>query len=192
MSEIDRVERDRFAVPPPERIEKKKEREKGDRGGGEGKEAMMLILALLIRWRDFLKPFVEKRVQAEPRFLQEAAPLLHELRGLLLDLERKDKSHDPHFISQLSHVWKKLCTVRELPNGNSPLELRLLKVLALIENYPEGEEFTLGFYLRAVGGDVWHPFPLMEMLARLHKENSLLPAWHVGLSELLISSIPVE
>jgi hypothetical protein len=193
LRDIDRIEREKYAIPPPDRAGKGKrlpdEEKPPERNDDEN---LRLILLLLIRWKDFLSPFIRKRRDpSSHRFLQEAAPLLHELRSLLLELEHKDLSHDPAFLSHLSRIWNKLCQVNVLPGSATPHEERLLNILSSIEKYPKGEQFNLGFYLHTVVGEIWHPFPLMDMLSQLHHEaqadkmNSSLTKWHQALTALL-------
>lgn len=83
-------------------------------------------------------------------------------------LEKEDLSEDIQFLNQLSKIWQAL------------LEMSLKKdevktLVQKIQNYPEHEKHTLGYYLSEYAGQKWIPFPYMDLIQKIHSEHQKNP-----------------
>lgn len=120
---------------------------------------------------------------------------LERLKLLFLQLAEKDVSENVHFASTLSDTWSSLTdhsdAIEEgsMVSGIDPQKVRTLS--KTIGKFPEGEEHTLGYYLKEHAGKDWLPFPYMELLKKLHRLHAVEPThsplqqWIEMLEEIL-------
>ena len=106
-------------------------------------------------------------------------------------MKREDRSQDALFLKRLSNLWQTALEHSiELQTKN--LKAQQLKAFIKdIENYPENEGHTFGYYLDEYAGQKWLPFPYMELIQSLHHqyeidpESSLLSRWTRMIEEIL-------
>ena len=134
------------------------------------------ILATLVSYfKKIISSFAFKPKHQAPLFDQyNPSDTVSAFKALFLLLSKEDQSHNPDFALQLSTLWHNLledCLSSSSSFKDSPDTLLKLKFLiSQIQNYPLGEDHTLGYYLSEYAGKEWIPFPFMELLQQLHEE----------------------
>lgn len=116
---------------------------------------------------------------------------LYALLRVLQILEKEDRSQDSEFLSDFSFLWEKIhedaLVLRKKTTAYSAFRKWILK----IDSYPEGAEYSLGYYLSRQAGGKWFPFPYMELVQKLHRQHqknptsSFLVQWTLALEALI-------
>ena len=83
-------------------------------------------------------------------------------------LKREDHSQDPHFLNQLSMLWRATLEDAARLKKNSPSAALFAKLIEELHNYPPAQEHALGYYLQESAGLKWLPFPYMELVFQIH------------------------
>lgn len=170
---------DPFRVDRIGEDEKKRRPAQGD-GGGEKppkKGLAAYLLNLLKKTLDFLIESASEKPSDAP-FLA--------LKQAFDVLKKEDRSEDVQFLKDLSLTWQMI--LEASLSFDSPILKTLLKK---IQNYPEWQEHTFGYYLIEYAGQKWIPFPYMELIEKLHEEHmknpsgSALSEWTALIDELL-------
>jgi hypothetical protein len=145
------------------------------------------ILHFLILQR-ILPLFPKDSTENELLLLREH---LKKFSSVLLELKRKDLSQDPSFLLDLSHEWNRfLDSFSPLHLSKTPQEKELQKFFSEIQEYPQGERYSLGYYLSEAAGEKWIPFPFINLLHLLYEEhqknpqNSQLRRWETSLQNI--------
>lgn len=122
---------------------------------------------------------------------------LQALRKMLRFLVEVDESYNPEFILQISIVWNHVIdnySFLKIVDIHKAVNITLLhSLIENFENYPEGSDFSLAYYMMHFPGKRWHPFPLMEIFRHLHEEakndlnSSTLHKWVTLLDEIIPS-----
>jgi len=125
----------------------------------------------------------------------EDTPIFKELQTIkssLESLKEKDLSKEADFLNFFAYLWLKL--FNDYKNYHITNEKTISDIKELIKNiysYPEGSEFSLGYYISELAGMKWIPFPYIELLKNLHLEykkdpiNSHLQKWIDLLNSIL-------
>lgn len=85
-------------------------------------------------------------------------------------LGKEDRSQDVPFINQLSKVWHQTLEASLKFKRSDPFSLSFRNFIKKIQNFPEKEEHTFGYYLTEYTGGKWLPFPYMDLIASLHAQ----------------------
>jgi len=123
---------------------------------------------------------------------------LSAFKKALVQLTIEDASRDPNYAQHLSQAWHQLFDsvnlVEFLERKKSDVLTQLKTLIATFENYPTGQEHSLGYYMTEFAGKEWLPFPFMEQLHRLyedhltHKKESQLSHW-ISAIDLILSNL---
>lgn len=115
-------------------------------------------------------------LKSKPKFAID----VEEFISLLEKLQKDDVSHDIPYIQLLTNNWFKLLDHqhRLLSKGIQGNTLdKINTLIALVDQYPEGEEKSVHYYLSHFAGKDWFPFPFMETLQKLHESPITLAEW---------------
>ena len=120
---------------------------------------------------------------------------LESIRDLLQSLSHNDQSHNPEFLYNLSELWHGLLSdfgnVDISSKDNLSIAHKISALSTDILNFPPEEDHSLGYYLTEHAGREWIPFPLMDLLQDLHRENqkdpenSKLNFWIAALNNII-------
>jgi hypothetical protein len=121
---------------------------------------------------------------------------LHLLKGSFESLKWEERSQDVEFLNGLSEIWHRALEDRMRFKQSAAFSAAFRAFVKKIQNYPEGQEHTLGFYLTEYTGEKWLPFPYMELIQRIHEEYQSDPAasalsfWILELEQLIAALNP--
>lgn len=147
--------------------------------------AASLFLLLQTAW-NFLSGSIQKGLRGASAASARDTLLL--LKAALETMMQEDRSQDSQFLKQISGLWLQLLE-ESLSLNSKPLK-RFIKD---VENHPDDEEHTFGYYLEEFAGQTWLPFPYMELIHNLHHHHeldpssSLLTRWTRMIEEILNS-----
>ncbi|MCX6989814.1 MAG: hypothetical protein NTX49_01925 [Chlamydiae bacterium] len=120
---------------------------------------------------------------------------LESIRDLLQSLCHNDESHNAEFLYNLSELWHGLLSdfgnVDISSKDNLSIAHKISALTTDILNFPPEEDHSLGYYLTEHAGREWIPFPLMDLLQDLHRENqkdpenSKLNFWIAALNNII-------
>lgn len=91
-------------------------------------------------------------------------------------LKTDDKSQDSAFLNRLSHFWHQMLEDTLRFRRQTPLSVLMRTFIKELQNYPQFQEHSLGYYLTEYAGQTWLPFPYMEMIHRLHSQHLKNPS----------------
>lgn len=139
-----------------------------------------------------------RKISFTPREKEiENTPIKKELTTIKASLEAlktKNLSQDSEFLNYFAFIWLKfLKDFNYFLIKDKDTENKLRALISDLHDYPEGSEFSLGYYLSEIAGYKWIPFPYMEILMNLHKEyqekheNSHLQKWINSFDEIIKS-----
>ena len=143
-----------------------------------------------------IKEFFEGLDSKVPKKLQKESVLkdLKRIKKCFQTLMEEDKSQDVNFLSHLANVWLKFIDdYYVIKIHNKEFFQKIHSFVNEVSHFPEGAEYSLGYYLSEFAGFKWIPFPYMEILKNLHEqyvddsEGSILKKW-----SLLIENIAKE
>jgi hypothetical protein len=160
-------------------IEQAKEQNQGAETVKNPSSKLFYFATALFSLRKFIGEFTEKsRMRSVALNKQQALEDLLAFKTILEELGKEDTSHDPEFTKKLSLLWQSLYA--HCDNSSSDiLTSQITSFAHKIDNYPPGEDHTLGYYLSEHAGQDWIPFPFMNLLADLHGEfHASLPGSH--------------
>jgi len=100
---------------------------------------------------------------------------LYELKEAFEAMKEEDKSQDVQFLNHLSTIWHHTLEHSLLFKRTDPFSEAFRIFLKKIQNYPEGQDHTLGYYLTEHTKGQWLPFPYMELIQELHEEHQRNP-----------------
>ena len=118
---------------------------------------------------------------------------LTEMRDLFERIKMEDHSQDASFLQNLSQLWMRLLEDAMQFSRRSIFAVQMQALIESIQEYPEGQEHSLGYYLTEYAGQKWLPFPYMEIIRGLwadYQENleaSRLSQWCRDLDEMINS-----
>lgn len=201
---VDRIDRPRDEGMYVSRIEgDKKEKEKFKQIPPEEKELMIAtFFSYLKKIFDAFSP--SKKLAGKVVDQRKIIEHLQKLKELLNKLGIKDLSNSSDFALELSETWSYLIedfdTIAIIERGNLSKVSYFREMIDTIKNYPPDSEHCLGYYLLMQTGKDWLPFPFIEMLERLHKENvetpstSTLSTWCALIDKVIegLSSLPFK
>ena len=116
---------------------------------------------------------------------------LMQLRDAFELMKGEDRSQDIAFLNRLSKIWHNALEHSLKFRRTNALSIAFRSFVQKIQNYPEGQEHTLGYYLTEYTGEKWLPFPYMELIQRIHEDHvkepneSALSQWIQELDELI-------
>lgn len=176
LDEINRPRDEGVIVP---RIESEK---KGKESFARLPEEVKKVLnaAILIYIKSLLDTYqLVSKSEAQKDQQDQISDLLQAFKNLLNLLGSKDQSKHPEVAQRLSELWHKITddfnVIKFLERSFPEIFLKLKKFIVSLDQYPEGQEHTFGFYLKEHVGQDWLPFPYMEILSNLHKEHQRKP-----------------
>ena len=110
---------------------------------------------------------------------QSPPPLENDFKELkkLLDLLRKEEP-GADYLANLSSVWKRIHQKSQTKQMHD--------FLSSIADFPEKEDYPLGYYLFKEAGKDWTPYPAIEILRMLHEEpeHKTLINWIIDLKKI--------
>lgn len=119
------------------------------------------------------------------------------LKAIFETLKMEDRSQDTALLEKLSQIWRHLledCLHLEAELANSLMK----KLVKKIQDFPEGQTHTFGYYLSEYIDEKWIPFPYMELIQTIHLEHekdppsSSLSQWSSLIDEILVLLKPDE
>src|SRR5439155_17982387 len=119
---------------------------------------------------------------------------LEQIQAAFERLKTVDFSQDVSYLNYLSEVWHRFLDDAAKIKKDAPFFAKTEEFIEIMQEYPQSEEHSLGYYLAEFAGSEWLPFPFMEILAKLHlehasnPENSNLRKW-TDLLTILIEKI---
>lgn len=154
----------------------------------EKKWALATFIFLLFQnFLHFLETSVARK-RARTQAIRENLLLFH---AALEIMQQEDKSQDTSFLRRFAQLWQTILEHTLQLRHDIALEGKFKKLINSIENYPENEEHTLGYYLDEYADIRWLPFPYMEWIQNLHHQHvmdplsSPLAQWTHQIKELL-------
>lgn len=126
----------------------------------------------------FLKKLAGAFASTKPKEeLKEKAMVadLEKLKGAFEKLKTVDFSQDVPYLNFLSQTWHNFLDDAATIKKDEPFFAKLEEFIEQVQEYPHGQEHSLGYYLAEFAGSEWLPFPFMELLARLHEEHTSVP-----------------
>lgn len=118
---------------------------------------------------------------------------LYHLKAAFETMKLEDHSQDIPFLNRLSEIWHHALEISLRFKRTHAFSVAFQSFVRNIQNYPEGEEHTLGYYLSEYTGEKWLPFPYMELIQKIHEQyksnptESPLALWIQELDELISS-----
>lgn len=100
---------------------------------------------------------------------------LEKLRGAFEKLKTVDFSQDVPYLNFLSETWHNFLDDAATIKKDEPFFAKMEEFIEQVQEYPNGQEHSLGYYLAEFAGGEWLPFPFMELLLRLHEEHTENP-----------------
>ena len=202
---ISREDRDKVKAEPI--IEKFRDPLNQDLPSITKKNKTQFILSYLGFVRQFFNFFIPERAGVSGVLgINDLWQDLKLIKNLLVKIRDENPTGDLKFAQQLSEVWIRLLNqVSHLSSGDTCVNdtrvndtrVKINKVQQLvhaIQHYPEGEDHSLGFYLKRYSEQEWFPIPFFKLLTALHEEcftqgkNSDLDRWIALVSEILIEA----
>lgn len=116
---------------------------------------------------------------------------LENLKKAFKKLKDEDFSQNISFLKDLSYVWHNFIKNYHLlySNKESVVVKKIEELIEKISTYPSDQENTMGFYLAKYAGEEWLPFPYMDILQKLYRDDkNILIEW-ISLIEEIISEI---
>ncbi len=179
---VDPVEKDKEAKENPNRSPNEPP---------EGKSAIGAYLLLL--FKKIAELFVEGPEKGISSTVEkEVRENLCLLKAAFEILKTEDRSQDLPFLNRLSKLWQHALEDALRFQRDSYFSQQFKTLIQKIQNYPENQEHTFGFYLSEYAGQKWLPFPYMEMVQKIHAqyqknpEGNPLSEWTVLIDELIV------
>lgn len=183
------------AIPPIEKDKKEKDEEQGEKWK-EATGRPFVFASIFSYLKKLITTFSGKgRTLALAFDQQKFVDDLIAFRSLLVLLCNDDRSHEPHYLEQMSELWHNLihdCNpIDPVERKNLGIPAKVKIFIDTIANFPPGEDHSLGYYLSEHAGSEWIPFPFMNLLQKLHEEHeiqqdqSILYSWVIMLNKIL-------
>lgn len=181
--------RDEGVYIPP--IEKEKhEKEPFKQSEGERQILFATFFSYLKKLFDAFSP--PKELAGKVINIQGIIEHLHILKNLFQDLQKENLSQSAPFTDDLSKIWHILTDDLEnlevAERKNLPELSAFRHLMDDIKNYPNHSDHRLGYYLIKHAEENWLPFPFIELLDSLHKEESktgTLAKWIKSINDLI-------
>jgi hypothetical protein len=148
------------------------------------------VLLTLQKGLDFIKK-TTPRNSSKPSKKKVETNLVQMKLSLEL-LMKEDRSQDDVFLKNLSLLWQKILEDSLQFKKMTPLAVQYKRFIKALASYPEGQEYSLAYYLSEYAGQSWLPFPYMELIQKLHTLSEKNPAdnplkkWSLALEELIV------
>ena len=118
------------------------------------------------------------------------------MKTLLIKIRDENPTENLKFAETFSEVWHRVLDhYHHLSPESTRVNIKKVKqFIDAIQDYPEGEDHSLGFYLKNYSGQEWFPVPFFTLLKKLHEEcflngkNSDLDLWIALLSEIILEA----
>lgn len=194
---ISREEKDKVKVEPI--IEKFREELSQTIPEIKSKDKKNFILSYLGFIRKFFNHFIPEEAGVSTILsIDSLWQDLKLIKKLLIKIRDEDPTDDLKFAETFSDAWHRILDhYLHLPPETTKVNIKKVKqFIDAIEHYPEGEDHSLGYYLKNFSGQDWFPVPFFKLLKTLHQEyflnskNSDLDRWIALASEILIEAIP--
>ncbi len=159
----------------------------------EVNKKLFKYLTLLLLFKKFFKIFSVTKTQSF-----ENTPIFREIETLKISLqalENNDLSQESTFLNYFALTWIRLIKDFEYyPLKDKDIKAIIKKFIDEVNQYNQGKDYSLGYYLSEFAGYKWIPFPYMEMLKNLYLEyqkkqdSSQLKKWIIELDNILKTS----
>ena len=176
-------------------IEKDKQNKEPFRSPQNISPKTLIGASIISAFKKFFSSFFSSENQID--LINKQKELIEDIRtfrDLLKILTDMDLSHEPEFAQKLSDAWHRLLDDSQIIISNTPetshaLE-QLKKFITEVDNFPPGEDHTLGYYFTEYAGKEWIPFPFMDTLLDLHNaakisSHATLFKWIGDLNQIL-------
>jgi len=139
------------------------------------------LFAYVLHWMHNMVDFLLKK----PKELS-LDKTLTEFKRCLEILQKEDPSTEDDFLAHFSDTWILL-----LQNSAARKDLIDLRALIReIQSYPEGADYSLGYYLTEHAGKEWAPMPYRELIQKIHfTGRDILTKWLSQIDQLLVTSL---
>lgn len=139
-------------------------------------EKLAVASSLLQMFRKTVDSFLEASESAEPSAKNATENLLL-LKKAFETLKKEDRSEDAPFLNELSKIWHHVLEDALHFQGTTALAEHFKTLVRKIQNFPQNQTHTLGYYLAEYAGQKWIPFPYMELIANIHSEHEKSPPY---------------
>lgn len=145
-----------------------------------------LVGYLTLVYRKLLDLFLAKTERGVSVSVErETKEHLSLFKNCLEMLQTQDLSQDLTFLNRLSELWQLVLEDSLRFRKTSSFSVAFRRFVRTLQNYPEQEEHTFGYYLSEYAGQTWLPFPYMELMQKIHSEENLLGEWCKVIEELI-------
>lgn len=100
-------------------------------------------------------------------------------------LQAEDRSQDAHFLNELSMIWHQVLEDALQFPGSTPVAEGFKALLRTLQNFPENQPHSFGYYLAEYAGQKWIPFPYMELIAKIHTTPETTAPWIHRIQQIL-------
>ena len=172
-------------IPPPDPYKGYKiegiQKQKPDKEGSEPPatpphEHSWLGGYLILVFQRMLEFFSKKQ---RPVIASDAFQAIKEhllaFRQILEQLKENDCSQDVPYLRSLSDQWLLLIEDNFTFKRGSAFAISFRTLFREVQDYPKGQQHTLGYYITEYPGADWLPFPFMELIQGLHREYQQNP-----------------
>ncbi len=152
------------------------------------------ILILLWRILDYFINLSKHGISNKSE--KEVCETLHQLKAFFESMKWEDRSQDVEFLNHLSKIWHRALENSLRFRRTDPFSTAFRSFVKKIQNYPENQEHTLGYYLTEYTGEKWLPFPYLELIQKIYEQyqsdpaGSVLTLWLQELDEIISSLNP--
>ncbi len=174
-----------------EEIQKNRDEKEKEKPPSERPFLAAFIIHVL---KKFFELFEKSRDEKPMAYAEtDVREYLAQMRDLFESLKMEDHSQDASFLQRLSQVWMLLLDGVMQFSRRAVFAVRMQELIQSVQEYPEGQEHSLGYYLTEYAGQKWMPFPYMEIIRSLwadyqeHLEASRLSQWCRDLDEMINS-----
>lgn len=155
--------------------QEEKQEESPDNHKGERLTIGAYLLYIAHKILGFLLHFGKEKREAKER---SATAIFNDLSAFKKELNRlksNDLSKETNYLNQLCALWHNILEDSFIIKHKTSAASLFEELLRNVHSYPEGEEFSLGYYLNEYAGQNWIPLPYIELVQKLFAQHQKDP-----------------
>ncbi len=155
----------------------------------KGKKIIFQNAFFLFFSKIFRSLFPQKTRPAPPS--EEILEIWEKLYLLFENMKQEKAQEEPAFLQHFAYLWEKLLENLFYYKKFPEIHEKILLFIEEVESFPEGNEFSFGYYLSNASIDNWLPFPFIALLKNLYEEHikdpekSKLQNWSLQIRDFL-------